>query len=117
LRSLLPPFARPEGRERTIKLAQELWRTSTEVEIAEESQMDVAEYHGFLGKYSSTHVAPHEARMQPKGGSEIEYGALVADSSAADPEPRATLQNLHAQLADAMDPLEEREKLITTFYF
>jgi DNA-directed RNA polymerase specialized sigma subunit len=79
--------------------------------------MDVAEYHDFLGKYSSTHVASLKARMRAKGGSEIEYGALVADSSAADPEPRANLQNLHAQLADAMDPLEEREKLNATFYF
>jgi DNA-directed RNA polymerase specialized sigma subunit len=79
--------------------------------------MDVAEYHDFLGKYSSIHVASLEARMRTKGGSEIEYGALVADSSAADPEPRANLQNLHAQLADAMDPFEERKKLITTFYF
>ena len=78
--------------------------------------MDVAEYHDFLGKYSSTYVALLEARMQAKGGSEIEYGALVADSSAADPEGWANLQNLHVQLADAMGPLEEREKLITTFY-
>ena len=79
--------------------------------------MNVAEHHGFLGKYSSTHVAPLEVRMQAKGGSEIEYGALVADSSAADLEARANLQNLHVQLADAMGPLEKREKLITTFYF
>jgi DNA-directed RNA polymerase specialized sigma subunit len=79
--------------------------------------MDVAGYHDFLGKYSSTPVASLDARMQAKGGFEIEYGALVTDSSAADTQPRANLQNLHAQLADAMGPLEEREKLITTFYF
>jgi hypothetical protein len=55
--------------------------------------------------------------MRAKGGSEIEHGALVVDSTAPDPEPRANLQNLHAQLADVMDPLEERGKLNATFYF
>ncbi len=100
-----------------IKLAQELRRPPTEAEIAEEAGMEVAQYHDFLGKYSRAHVISLEARLKVEGGSGIEYGALVGDSSADDPQSRASLQDLRAQLADAIGQLEEREKLITTFYF
>jgi RNA polymerase sigma factor FliA len=100
-----------------IKLAQELRRPPTETEIAEEAEMEVAEYHDFLGKYSRTHVASLEARLEAEDGSGIEYGALVGDPSADDPQSRASLQDLRTQLADAIGQLEEREKLITTFYF
>ena len=100
-----------------IKLAQELRRPPTETEIAEEAEMEVAEYHDFLGKYSRAHVASLEARLEVEDGSGIEYGALVGDSSADDPQSRASLQDLRAQLTDAIGQLEEREKLITTFYF
>jgi hypothetical protein len=62
-------------------------------------------------------VASLEARLEADGGSGIEYGALVGDSSADDPQFRASLQDLRVQLADAIGQLEEREKLITTFYF
>jgi RNA polymerase sigma factor FliA len=100
-----------------IKLAQELRRPPTETEIAEEAEMEVAEYHDFLGKYSRTHVASLEARLEVEDGSGVEYGALVGDPSADDPQSRASLQDLRTQLADAIGQLEEREKLITTFYF
>ena len=79
--------------------------------------MEVAEYHDFLGKYSRAHVASLEARLEVEDGYGIEYGVLVRDYSADDPHSRANLQDLRAQLVDAIDQLEEREKLITTFYF
>ena len=100
-----------------IKLAQEFRRLPTEAEIAEEADMEVAEYHDFLGKYSHAHVASLEARLEVEDGSGIDYGALVGDSSADDPQSRANFQDLRAQLVDAIGQLEEREKLITTFYF
>ncbi len=116
----MPRHVRSRAREvekARIKLAQELRRPPTETEIAEEAEMEVAEYHDFLGKYSRAHVASLEARLEVEDGSGIEYGALVGDSSADDPQSRASLQDLRAQLANAIGQLEEREKLITTFYF
>jgi RNA polymerase sigma factor FliA len=100
-----------------IKLAQELRRPPTEAEIAEEAEMEVAEYHDFLGKYSRAHVASLEARLEAEGGSGIEYGALVGDSSAIDPQSQAELEDLRAQLVNVIGQLEDRERLITTFYF
>jgi RNA polymerase sigma factor FliA len=100
-----------------IKLAQELRRPPTEAEIAQEADMEVVEYHAFLGKYSRTHVASLEGRLEAEGGSRIEYGAHVEDPSAIDPQSQADLEDLRAQLVNAISWLEEREKLVTTFYF
>jgi RNA polymerase sigma factor for flagellar operon FliA len=72
-----------------IKLAQELRRPPTEAEIAEEADMELAEYHDFLEKYSRAHVASLEAHLEADGGPGIEYGALVGDPSAIDPQFRA----------------------------
>jgi len=64
--------------------------------------MEVAGVPRFLGKHSRTHVASLEARMEAEDGSGIEYRTLVGDSSTADPQSRANLQNLRAQLADVI---------------
>jgi RNA polymerase sigma factor FliA len=100
-----------------IKLAQELRRPPTEAEIAEEADMEVAEYHDFLGKYSRARVASLEARLETDGGAGVEYGALVGDSLAVDPQFQVDLEDLRAQLVNAIGRLEERERLVTTFYF
>jgi RNA polymerase sigma factor FliA len=100
-----------------IKLAQELRRPPTEAEIAEEADMEVAEYHDFLSKYSRARVASLEARLETDGGAGVEYGALVGDSLAVDPQFQVDLEDLRAQLVNAIGQLEERERLVTTFYF
>jgi RNA polymerase sigma factor FliA len=100
-----------------IKLAQELRRPPTAAEIAEEADMELTEYHDFLEKYSRAHVASLEAHLEADGGPGIEYGALVGDPSAIDPQFRANLQDLHAQLTDAIGRFEGRDRLVTTFYF
>lgn len=100
-----------------IKLAQELRRQPTEAEVADEVDMEVTEYHAFLDKYSRAHVASLEARLEADGSSVVEFGVLQGNPSAIDPQDWANLQDLRAQLTDAIGRLEERERLITTFYF
>ena len=80
--------------------------------------MELAQYQEFLEKYSRAYVASLEARLEAdSGGPGIEYGALIEDPAAADPQFRANLQDLRAQLTDAIGRLEERERLVTIFYF
>ncbi len=101
----------------SIKLAQELRHPPTEAEIAEETDMEVAEYHDFLDRYSRAHVTSLEARLEADAGSGAEYGALMRDPSVVDPQSQADLEDLRAQLIEAIDWLEERERLVTSFYF
>ncbi len=51
------------------------------------------------------------------GKAGIEYGALVKDSSAVDPQSQANLEELRTHLVEAISELEERERLVATFYF
>jgi RNA polymerase sigma factor FliA len=102
------------------KLAQQLRRPPTEAELAQEADMEVMEYHDFLEKYSRAHIASLEAPLEGDGGGEktgIELGMLVKDPSAVDPQSHANHEDLRAQLTDAIGRLEERERLVTTFYF
>ncbi len=42
---------------------------------------------------------------------------LVEGSSAVDPQSQANLEDLRTQLVEAINQLEERERLVATFYF
>ncbi len=54
--------------------------------------------------------------LEDRPGS-VEHGALVEDSSAVDPQSQANIEETRAQLVDAISQLEERERLVATFYF
>ena len=101
----------------TAKLTQELRRRPTENEIAGEVGLELGEYHDFLDRYSRAQVASLEARMEVDGKPGIEYGALVEDTAAIDPQSQANLADLRSQLVEAIGQLEERERLVATFYF
>ncbi len=102
----------------TTRLIQELKCPPTEGEIAEELGIEVAEYHGFLDQYSRAQVASLEARLEMTyGKAGIEYGALVKDSLAVDPQSQANLEELRTHLVEAISELEERERFVATFYF
>jgi RNA polymerase sigma factor for flagellar operon FliA len=113
-------YPRPSAQEvetATAWLTQELRRAPTEAEIAGELGIEVEEYHNFLDQYSRAQVVSLEARLDVEGRSGIEYGALVRDLSAADPQSQANIGDLRAQLTAAIGELEERERLVATFYF
>jgi RNA polymerase sigma factor for flagellar operon FliA len=101
----------------TYSLTQELGRSPTEAEIAGKVGMDIAEYHEFLDRYSRAHVVSLEARMEGDGRHGTEYGAAVADPLAIDPQSQADDGDLRDQLVAAIGELEERERLVATFYF
>jgi RNA polymerase sigma factor for flagellar operon FliA len=106
-----------EVEKAATRLTRELRRPPTEAEIAEESGMEVVEYRGFLDQYSRAQVASLEARLEAGGGSSTEYEAFIEDSSAVDPQSQANREEVRAQLAGAIGQLEERERLVATFYF
>lgn len=100
----------------TSKLTQELRRPPPEAEIAGEVGMEVAEYRGFLDRYSRIQVTSLEPRLGTDGPPDTEHGALVEDPS-VNPRSQANLEELRSQLVGAISELEERERLVATFYF
>ncbi|CAA9452814.1 MAG: RNA polymerase sigma factor [uncultured Rubrobacteraceae bacterium] len=100
-----------------LKLTQELRRSPTETEIAGEVGLGIGQYHNLLDRYSRAQVASLEARLEVDGQPGIEYGALLEDTAAVDPQFQASLEDLRSQLIDSIGRLEDRERLVATFYF
>ena len=101
----------------TVRLAQDLRRPPTEAEVAREADLTVAEYREFLSQYSRAHVGSLEARLEIGGGIGAEYGSLLEDHGADDPQSEANRADLRAQLVGALENLGEQERLVATFYF
>lgn len=99
------------------KLIQELKRRPSEGEIAEELGIGIGEYHGFLDQYSRVQITSLDARLDGNDKQGIEYGALVEDIAAVDPQSHTDLVDLRSQLVDAVSRLEDRDRLVATFYF
>ena len=99
-------------------LAQKLRRPPSEEEIATEAGMEVAEYRSFLEQHSQAQVASLDARPEGVENPGAEYGALIGDPSVVvDPQSQANREEVRVQLVEAINKLEERERLVTTFYF
>ena len=98
-------------------LAQKLRRAPTEEEIAAEAGMELTEYRSFLEQHSQARVASLDARLEGGEGPGAEYGALIGDPSLVDPQSQTNLEELRAKLIDAINKLEDRERLVTSFYF
>ena len=101
----------------TVRLTQNLRRPPTEAEVAREADLTVAEYREFLSQYSRVHVGSLEARLEIDGGIGAEYGSLLEDHGADDPQNEANRADLRAQLVGALENLGEQERLVATFYF
>jgi RNA polymerase sigma factor for flagellar operon FliA len=100
------------------RLSQELRRPPTEAEVAEEVGLGLDEYRRFLEGYSRAQVSSLEVRLETGNGlSGEEYGALVADEAAEDPQRSASRKELRAQLTEAVQGLGERERLVASLYF
>ncbi len=98
-------------------LIQRLRRPPTEDEIAAEAGMEVAQYRSFLEQHSQAQVASLDARLEGGEGPGADYGTLIEDPSVVNPQSQTNLEELRAQLVEAIYKLEDREKLVTSFYF
>jgi RNA polymerase sigma factor for flagellar operon FliA len=100
-----------------VRLTQKLRRAPTEEEVAREAGLGIEEYRAFLSQYSRAHVGSLEARLEIDGNFGSEYGTMLEDRSAADPQREAERADLRTQLVEAIGDLGEQERLVATFYF
>lgn len=99
------------------KLSQNLRRSPTEEEVAEELCIGLKEHQDFLEQYSRAQVSSLESRIEVEGGLGAEFQALVFDSNAWDPQSEAEQSEIRTQLAYAIEGLKEQERLVATMYF
>ena len=120
LRSLdwSPRELRRKGRnvEEAIRACtQQLGRTPTEVEIAKEMNLSLQEYQKLLSDLKSLEIGSlHAERSEESGEEEL---AFVAAPEEEDPLLRCIEAEMKQHLADAIDGLPERERMVLTLYY
>jgi RNA polymerase sigma factor for flagellar operon FliA len=126
LRSLdwVPRSVRSRARDierANAALEAQLGRQPTDEEMAEKLQMDLETFNATLLDIANSSVLALDdlwTFADPEGGSgQISVLETIRDPSAADPEVEAHTAELKDRLADAIESLPERERLVVALYY
>jgi RNA polymerase sigma factor FliA len=102
------------------ELEARLQRSPTDEEMAEKLEMTVDEFQSALLEIANSSVLALDdlwTFADPEGGSQISVLDTIQDPSAVDPEAEAHTSELKDRLADAIESLPERERLVIALYY
>jgi RNA polymerase sigma factor for flagellar operon FliA len=101
-------------------LEAKLQRAPTDEEMAEKLEMTVEEFQGVLLEIANSSVLALDdlwTFADPEGGSQVSILDTIQDPAAVDPESEAAASELKDRLADAIESLPERERLVIALYY
>lgn len=96
-------------------LIQQLQREPTEAELAEKSDLSVAEYRDVMQQQDLARTSSLEAQSADDGGRD--FGPQIADETAVDPESAVENVERREELIIAMQELSDKERTVVTLYF
>jgi RNA polymerase sigma factor FliA len=126
LRSLdwVPRSVRARARDvekANAKLEARLQRSPTDEEMAEELKITVEEFQNALLEIANSSVLALDdlwTFADPEGGGgQISVLDTITDPNAVDPQSEAQSSELKDRLADAIESLPERERLVIALYY
>jgi RNA polymerase sigma factor FliA len=125
LRSLdwVPRSVRARAREveqAHAKLEAHYQRSPTDEEMADELEMTVEEFQNVLLDIANSSVLALDdlwTFADPEGGSQVSILDTIKDPQGVDPETEAASSELKDRLADAIESLPERERLVIALYY
>ena len=104
-----------EAQEAIQALPQRLGRVPAEPEIAAELELSLEEYQGMLGDLKGLEIGSlHAEKNEDSGEEELAYVPGPADE---DPLFRCLQGEMRQRLADALEELPEKERLVLTLYY
>lgn len=113
-----PRELRRKGRaveEALRAVTQRLGRAPLEQEIAAEMELSLGEYQALLGDLKGLEIGSlHMERSEDSGDEELAY---IPGSPEEDPLFRCLKGEMKQRLADAIDELPEKERLVLTLYY
>lgn len=118
----VPRSVRQKARElekELIRLESRLGRAATDDEIAEALGMTVQEYDRLLAELSGASLVSLDEVWvaDPEEESQLRLLETVSNESAASPEDTLEEKELERLLAEAIDRLPERERLVVALYY
>ena len=102
------------------KLEAKLQRAPTDEEMSAELEMSVEDFQGVLLEIANSSVLALDdlwTFADPEGGSQISVLDTIQDPGAVDPESEAQASEVKDRLADAIEGLPERERLVIALYY
>jgi RNA polymerase sigma factor for flagellar operon FliA len=102
------------------KLHARLQRAPTDEEMAAELDLDVEAFQDVLLQIANSSVLALDdlwTFADPEGGSQISVLDTIQDPAAVDPESEAQAAEVKDRLADAIESLPERERLVIALYY
>jgi RNA polymerase sigma factor FliA len=113
-----PRELRRKGRavEEAIRsVTQRVGRAPSEQEIATQMELSLADYQGLLGDLKGLEIGSlHMERSEDSGDEELAY---IPGSPEEDPLFRCLKGEMKQRLADAIDELPEKERMVLTLYY
>lgn len=113
-----PRELRRKGRavEEAIRsVTQRVGRAPSEQEIAKEMELSLADYQLLLGELKGLEIGSlHMERTEDSGDEELAY---IPGSPEEDPLFRCMKGEMKQRLADAIDELPEKERMVLTLYY
>jgi RNA polymerase sigma factor for flagellar operon FliA len=102
-----------------VKLEARLQRVPSEEELAVELEMTVDEFRAALLQIANSSISALDELWSPSDSSGDSMSLLdtLSDSSAPDPEKMVEQNELRDRIAEALDRLPEREKLVIALYY
>ncbi len=101
-------------------LEGKLGRAPTDEEMAEKLELDVEEFRDALLQIANSSVLALDdlwTFADPEGGSQISVLDTIQDPNAVDPFGEAEASEVKDRLADAIESLPERERLVVALYY
>ncbi len=101
-------------------LEAKLGRSPSDEEMADKLEMTVEEFQGVLLEIANSSVLALDdlwTFADPEGGSQVSILDTIQDPAAVDPESEAAASELKDRLADAIESLPERERLVIALYY
>jgi RNA polymerase sigma factor FliA len=97
-----------------------LQRAPSDEEMAVKLEVTVEEFQGILLEIANSSVLALDdlwTFADPEGGSQVSILDTIQDPAAVDPESEAAASELKDRLADAIESLPERERLVIALYY
>jgi RNA polymerase sigma factor for flagellar operon FliA len=101
----------------TRRLDQRLGRAATDVEVAREAKMPLADYHRLMDQVRGAVLLSLDETRSPEDGDSLGLAEVIEDPNAPDVLARLEEEETRIVLLDTLNRLPEQERVVVALYY
>ena len=101
----------------TRRLDQRLGRAATDVEVAKEAKMSLADYHRLMDQVRGAVLLSLDETRSPEEGDSLGLAEVIEDPNAPDVLARLEEEETRLVLLDTLNRLPEQERIVVALYY